>query len=231
MINTMNEANDVGIAPEGGKSLLSSLLTNNNEDKSNASFLGNRNLLIAQGTFIDCVLRTKLISTVAGMSSCVISKNIYSDNGKVVLVERGSEVIGQYQTTLQQGQKRIFVLWNRIKTPNGVVIDLASPGTDSLGASGLPGWVDTHFWERFGSALLFSVVDDLAQAAVNQSNNSDNQTINFGNTAEASGEVATEIIKSTIDIKPTLYKNQGERINIFVARDLDFSGVYDVRAK
>jgi len=42
---------------------------------------------------------------------------------------------------------------------------LSSPGTDSLGRSGVDGFVDTHFWERFGAGLLLSVIDDAFQIA------------------------------------------------------------------
>ncbi len=195
-------------------------------DRSKANFLGNRDMIMAQGAFIPCVLQTKLVSTVAGMTSCVVTRNLYSDNGKTLLIERGSKFNGEYQAGIDRGQKRLGVIWNRLKTPNGVTISIDSPGTDSLGGSGLEGYVDEHFWKRFGGALMFSFFDDLTAALADRA--SDNQTINLSDTAESSGDVVTEIIKQNADIKPTLYKNHGELIGIFVARDLDFSEVYRV---
>jgi type IV secretion system protein VirB10 len=38
--------------------------------------------------------------------------------------------------------------------------------------------------------------------------------------------MAAKALENSINIPPTLYKNQGERVAIFVARDLDFRGVY-----
>ena len=191
-----------------------------------ASFIGDRNFLLAKGSFIDCVLQTRLDSTVPGMTSCVVSRNIFSDNGKFLLLERGSTVVGEYQADIQQGQARIFVLWTRIKTPNGVVVSLESPGTDALGGAGVPGRVNTHFFARFGSALLLSLVDDAAGAAVASLSKGEGQVLNFGNTAGAAQGAAQEVIKNTISIKPTLTKNQGEVVGIYVANDLDFSEVY-----
>lgn len=197
-----------------------------------ASLLENRHYLLAKSSFIECVLQTRLDTTVPGMTSCVVARNIYSDDGKVLLVERGSTVSGEYQSNMHQGQNRIFVLWTRLKTPSGIIISLDSPGADSLGGSGLPGYVDNHFWERFGGALMLSLVQDAASAGANAiGNHAGQNTINVSNTSGATQHMATEALKNTINIPPTLYKNQGERIGIYVARDLNFANVYDLKLK
>lgn len=212
-----------------GSGALAQLLTSSSTPMRTAGHLGNRNFILAKGSFIDCALQTRLDSTVPGMTSCVVTRDIYSDNGKVLLVERGSEVSGEYQSNMRQGQARIFVLWSRIKTPNGVVINLDSPGTDPLGGAGVPGWVDTHFWERFGGAIMLSLIDDVARYATQGSQGNNNQ-INFSSTGDAAQNMAAEALRNTINIPPTLYKNQGEQVGIYIARDLDFSSVYDVAA-
>jgi type IV secretion system protein VirB10 len=197
-----------------------------------ARMLGNRNFMLAEGAYIDCSLRTKLNSTVPGKTACDVTRNVYSDNGKVLLVERGSVVTGEYQANLRQGMARIFILWTRIKTPNGVTIRLDSPGTDPLGGGGVPGYVDNHFWQRFGGALMLSLVDDVARGLTGGGGGgSGGNQVNFGSTGEATQNMAAEALKNTINIPPTLYKNQGEQVGIFVARDLDFSSVYDVTAQ
>ena len=211
----------------GGEGRLSGLLTGTRTGKRSASSIGDRNYIIAKGRFINCALNTRLDSTVPGMTSCTVTRNLYSDNGKILLVERGSEMSGEYKSNMKQGMARIFVLWTRIKTPNGVVITLDSPGTDPLGGSGLPGYVDTHFWDRFGGALMLSMVDDVAAYVTNKADDSD-EDIKFDNTSDASQGMAAEALKNTINIPPTLYINQGEEIGIYVARDLDFSEVYHV---
>ncbi len=110
--------------------------------------------------------------------------------------------------------------------PRGVVVPLASPGADELGRSGLPGTVNTHFWERFGAAMLVSVIDGAVESAVQSSRGGGTVIVN----PSATQGVLTEVLKSTVNIPPTVVKNQGDRIQVLVARDLDFRSVYELRS-
>lgn len=197
-----------------------------------ASRLANPNLTITQGTFIDCILETAIDSEEPGMTRCELPQNVYSTNGRVLLLPRGSRLVGQYQSgQLRQGQRRIFVVWTRVETPQGVIINLDSPSTDELGRSGVNGRVDNHFIARFGAALLVSVVNDLTNFAVakQEQGNSTNTQLNFGTTTNTANDLASMIVQNTINIPPTLYKNQGGHIGIFVARDLYFGNVYALK--
>jgi len=195
-----------------------------------ASVIANRNMFITKGTFLDCALETAISSDVPGMTSCRLTRDVYSTSGRVVLLERGSKVVGQYQSGMEQGKARIFVLWTRVETPNGVVVNLDSPGTDALGRSGHSGYLDTHFWQRFGSAIMLSLIDDVGTYAAHAaSSGKGNTQVQFGGTAEAAQNAAGIALEHSIDIPPTLVKHQGDHISIFVARDLDFRGVYDLK--
>ncbi|MDP3614117.1 MAG: type IV secretion system protein VirB10 [Rubrivivax sp.] len=194
-----------------------------------ASKLGNRDYMLTQGAMLDCVLETRLESTVAGMTSCHLTRDVYSANGRVVLLDKGSKVVGFYQGGMRQGQRRIFVQWSRVETPKGVVINIASPGTGALGTGGMDGVVDTHFGERFGGSILLSLIGDFGDYFANKGRSSD--AIQFQNSQGAAQDAARVALENSINIPPTLYKNQGERISIFVARDLDFSGVYKLASR
>lgn len=191
-----------------------------------AAQLPNRNLLVTQGTSIPCVLETAMSSDVAGFVSCVVLRDVMSDSGNVVLMEKGTQVVGEYRGNVRRGSKRMFVLWARAKTPTGVIVALASPATDALGRSGFDGDIDTHFWERFGSALLLSIVGDASSIGRQQLQDG---SIQINNTAGATNTAAGIAVEQSINIPPTLSKNQGELVNIFVARDLDFSSVYQLK--
>ncbi len=191
-----------------------------------AQVLPAQRLLLAKGSFIDCTLETAIDSTLPGMTTCVMATDAFGVDGKVVLLERGTKLIGETRGEVQQGSARIFVLWTEARTPTGVVVPLDSPGADELGRSGLAGEVNRHFWQRFGAAMLVSVIDGAVQAAAQSSHGgSGNIVLN----QSASQDVLTEILKNTISIPPTVVKQNGDRIQVLVARDLDFRSVYELR--
>jgi type IV secretion system protein VirB10 len=191
-----------------------------------AQILPTQQFLLPKGAFIDCTLETAIDSTLPGMTTCVTATDTFGVDGKVVLLERGSKLVGETRGDVQNGAARVFVLWTEARTPTGVLVPLDSPGTDELGRSGLPGEVNRHFWDRFGAALLISVVDGAMQAAVQSSSRGGGAIIYNPSTSQ---DALTDVLKGTINIPPTVIKHQGDRIQILVARDLDFRPVYELR--
>ncbi|WP_236597022.1 type IV secretion system protein VirB10 [Paraburkholderia hiiakae] len=193
-----------------------------------AELMPSRDYLLIAGTTIPCVQGAEIVTDYPGMTTCHVAKDVYSANGKVLLVERGSEVVGEQRQALMQGQARIFVIWTRLTTPDGVKVQLDSPAADALGGSGLPAYVDNHFWTRFGGAMMVSLISDAGQALSTLAANSGSSGIQFNNTTNAGGEVAAEALRNTINVPPTAYSQYGSMTTIFVARDVDFSDVYEL---
>jgi type IV secretion system protein VirB10 len=192
-----------------------------------AGHIGDRRFIVAQGTSIPCVMETAMQSDQAGFVSCTIPRDVLSDNGQIVLMEKGTQVVGEYRGGLQQGQTRLHVLWSRAKTPTGVVVDLGSAATDALGRAGVGGVIDTHFWERMSAAMLLSIVSDgssIAAARIQKA-----AGVQSSAAGQAPNSAAAVAVEQSAAIKPTLHKNQGEMVSIFVARDLDFSSVYTLK--
>lgn len=190
-----------------------------------AQLLPTQRLLLPKGAFIDCTLETALDSTLPGMTTCITATDTFSADGSTVLMERGTKLVGETRGEVAQGSARVFVLWSEARTPTGVVIPLSSPGTDELGRSGLAGNVNRHFFQRFGAAILISVISGAVQSTV--ASQSSGSTVIYN--PSGSQDVMTEVLKGTINIPPTVTKNQGDRIQVLVARDLDFRSVYELK--
>jgi type IV secretion system protein VirB10 len=214
---------DLESGGEAGGSELSSLLKPGVTPAVQARVLPTQRLLLPKGAFIDCTLETAIDSTLPGMTTCVTATDTFGVDGSTVLLERGTKLVGETRGQVQQGAARVFVLWSEARTPTGVVIPLASPGTDELGRSGLAGQVNRHFFQRFGAAILISTIDGAVQGAVQSSG----ATVIYN--PSASQDIMTEVLKSTVNIPPTVTKAQGDRIQVLVARDLDFRTVYALR--
>jgi len=210
-----------------GSGALSELLKPSLTPAVRAQVLPTQRLLLPKGAFIDCTLETALDSTLPGMTTCITATDTFSADGSTVLMERGTKLVGETRGGVSQGAARVFVLWSEARTPTGVVIPLSSPGTDELGRSGLAGNVNRHFFQRFGAAILISLISGAVQGAVaSQSNGS---TVIYN--PSGSQDVMTQVLKDTINIPPTINKNQGDRIEVLVARDLDFRSVYELKPR
>jgi type IV secretory pathway VirB10-like protein len=190
-----------------------------------ASVLPTRRFLLGKGAFIDCTLETAIDSTLPGMTTCITATDTFSADGSVVLLERGTKLVGETRGQVAQGMSRLFVLWTEARTPTGVVVPLSSPGTDELGRSGLTGDVNRHFWDRFSAAILMTVINGAVQAAVNSQTKSGSVVVS----PSATSDVMTQVLQGTINIPPTVTKAQGDRIQVFVARDVDFRPVYALK--
>lgn len=193
-------------------------------DTSRAARMSNLNTLIAQGTMISGILETAIQSDLPGMTRADVSEDVYSFDGSTLIIPKGSKLVGQYRSGLVRGQSRVFVIWNRLLRNDGVTVNLGSYGTDALGRSGLDGEVDTHFFERFGSSVLLSMIDTSLQIVANSSKDSATSTVavETGNDFNRAAEIALE---NSVAIPPTVNVEQGKRIKVFVSKDLDFSQV------
>ena len=192
-----------------------------------ATFMGSLDRIVPQGATIEAVMETAIDSDLPGYARAVISRDVLSFDGSATLIPRGSTVIGQYKSGVAQGASRVFVIWQRVIRPDGVSVMLASPATDELGRGGLGGKVDRHFLQRFGGAILLSVIDGGIAAGTAALTSTTGTGVFIGSATQATS-VATEALRST-DLPPTVRTKQGAGVRIFVARDLDFSAVGPAR--
>ncbi|MXO94163.1 type VI secretion protein [Erythrobacter arachoides] len=174
---------------------------------------------VTQGTMIPAILETAINTDVPGFVRAVVSQDVRSFDGSRVLVPRSSRLVGQYQSGLQAGQRRAYVIWQRVIRPDGVTVNLQSPATAFDGTAGIEGQVNSHFFSRFGSAMLLSVIGGLTTLA------SGGAGIIMGGGQSA----ANTALQQDGQRPPTVRVRMGEPIRVYTARDLDFGQAPAVR--
>lgn len=189
-----------------------------------AGLLADRSLMMMPG-LIHCTLESAIDSTLPGPIMCHTSQDVLSPTG-VTLMERGTTIMGEYKNDAHQGQERLFAMAATAYTPKGVVVPLDGPMADGLGRAGMSAdTVDNHNLQRFGGAVMLSLVSGAigtGQAALSHGSGNTYLNFNSGGLQEAS----TEALRNSINIPPTITKNQGEDVTIWIRYPISFADVY-----
>jgi type IV secretion system protein VirB10 len=201
-------------------------------DVSNAQPLVHPDHLMLRGTYIRCVLETHIVTDIPGFTSCIVTEPVYSFNGKHLLLPKGSKVLGKYDQ--EPNGPRVAVIWDRIVTPSGIDVSMASPGIDNLGGAGHPGHYAAHWASRVSAALLISLLSDAFKYEAAEHGPKSNQVSANGtvvqqpfesNTALTIQNLANQAVRRAANRPATVTINQGTVVTIYVAKDVDFTGV------
>lgn len=198
-----------------------------------AGYLHKPDALLIRGTYIRCVLETHIVTDLSGFTSCIVTEPVYSVNGRNLLLPKGSKIVGSYSGGGGR-TNRVAVVWDRITTPNGLDITMASPGVDNLGGAGHPGDLDNHWASRISSSLMISLIAD-AFKYVGEKNGPQSTTMSENGTvytqpyesqtAQTAQRLADQMLQQQMGRSPTITINQGTVLNVYVAMDVDFTDV------
>ena len=187
-----------------------------------------RKYLVTHNTYTRCALYTEIISTHPGMVDCRLTEPLYSADGSTVIADAGDKLTGEQRVQVGRGQSSVFTTWTEIETQSGVRAQINSLGAGPLGASGTEAWIDHHYLQRYGGAVMLSFIQDALQAAANSTQQSSSgYTVN--NSEQNVESMANKALDSTINIPDTAHVLPGTVITVIVARDIDFSPVFENR--
>jgi len=117
---------------------------------------------------------------------------------------------------------RVFAIWNRLIRPDGTEITLDSGVTDALGRAGLEGETDNHFAQisecpRCSASSRRAGTYGITPEAQFNSADAYRREVqqSFARTSE-------RVLEPYVNIPPTTTVRQGERIKVFLNRDLGF---------
>ncbi|MBC9745656.1 TrbI/VirB10 family protein [Pseudomonas syringae pv. syringae] len=190
----------------------------------------NRKYLVSHNTYTRCALYTEIISTHPGLVDCRLTDPLYSADGSTVIAAAGDKLTGEQTVQVGQGETSVFTTWTELETRSGVRAKIDSLGAGPMGASGTEAWINRHYKERFAGAVMLSLFQDVMQSAANstqKSSGSGGYTVN--NSEQNVESMANKTLDSTINIPDTGYLLPGTVITVIVARDIDFSSVFENR--
>ncbi|MBM0211707.1 hypothetical protein ALQ72_200032 [Pseudomonas syringae pv. maculicola] len=190
----------------------------------------NRKYLVSHNTYTRCALYNEIISTHPGLVDCRLTDPLYSADGSTVIAAAGDKLTGEQTVEVGPGETSVFTTWTEIETQSGVLAKIDSLGAGPMGASGTEAWINRHYMQRFGGAVMLSFIQDALQAASNttqKSSGSGGYTVN--NSEQNVESMANKALDSTINIPDTAHLLPGTVITVIVARDIDFSSVFENR--
>ena len=203
------------------------------EDQPNAVAyrLPDRNRFLTEGTPLPCIPDAPITSDVSGAFRCKVRGDVLSTSGNVPLLDDGTWISGRVGEGLRRGQRRLFVTFTKIETPDGCQIRIRSPGADALGQAGLDGEIDNRFFQRFGGYLAVAFLDAAMQGAVLAASNAAGrrggfQFFQFQNAGRQGGR---EAFQDDFNVPSTLYRNQAEPIVVRLTQDVDMRPCYRLR--
>jgi type IV secretion system protein VirB10 len=176
--------------------------------------------VLQAGSVIPAALITGIRSDLPGEVTAQVTEPVYdSPTGRILLVPQGTRIIGQYDNSIQFGQRRVLLVWNRLILPNGRSIVLErQPGADSQGYAGLEDGVDYHWWDLAKAAGLSTLLSVGAELAVDDEDRLLRAIRDGGQ--ETINDAGQQIIRRQLQVSPTLTIRPGFRVRVIVTRDL-----------
>ena len=195
---------------------------------------------IAQGKLLTAILETSINTEFPGAVRGIITRDVYGEAGKEVLIPKGSRLYGSYSSEVKRGQGRVNISWTRLIRPDGISLNIALSAADQFGRAGIPGEIDNRYSSMVANSLLTSVLAVAGTAAAQEimggGNSQTSTTINaaqgttttYGNAGNQALydvtktviDIVTGIIKNTIDLNPVIRIPQGARMTVIVNNDI-----------
>ncbi|EMK8419984.1 TrbI/VirB10 family protein [Shigella sonnei] len=214
----------------GSQTYLESHMRNSRFAPGKAYKMPNRDFLLSRGTNLRCTTKEEIISEYPAPLDCTVTKDIYSDNRKNLLIRQGDVISGEMNVQMTQGKGKLFssfTLLRGARGDDGIQADFASLAVGPMGSAGIDAYVDNHWGARFGNSIMLAFIQDVFASARNSTQKSSDYQVN--NTENNANDMANKALENSINIPPTGYVLPAKTINIYVMRDIDFSSVYKVR--
>ena len=176
--------------------------------------------ILQSGSVIPAALITGIRSDLPGQVTAQVTQNVYdSPTGRTLLIPQGARLIGEYDSEIAAGQKRVLLAWDRLILPGGRSIRLdRQPGADARGMAGLADRTDNHWGSMLRAALISTLLgvgaelgSDGDDAIVRALRDGSQDTIN---------QSGRRLVERQMNVPPTITIRPGFALHVIVTRDL-----------
>ncbi|WP_300057447.1 TrbI/VirB10 family protein [uncultured Roseobacter sp.] len=176
--------------------------------------------VLQAGSVIEAALLTGLRSDLPGQITAQVTANVYdSPTGQFLLIPQGARLLGEYDSRVATGQRRLLLAWTRLILPDGRSIVLErEPGTDGAGYAGLEDGIDNHWRSVFLAAGLATILN-IGLESGEDDGDEVAEAIRDG-TQDTIGRAGEAIVQRQLGIPPTLTIRPGFPVRVMVTRDL-----------
>lgn len=181
--------------------------------------------VLLQGTVINAVTRTGLNTKMPGQIVASVTQDVYDSLlGRTVLLPRGATLVGEYNTSVRDGQNRVMMAFTRLIYPSGASVRLgAMSASDALGLAGVKGEVNTYFWRRLGSTLMLAALASVVEGpdsvtVINMGGESGNGGANPA--GDILADAARKEIERSAQVTPDISLAHGSKVTLILAADL-----------
>ena len=178
--------------------------------------------VVTTDTFIPAVMYTAVNSEIPSKTVlAIVESDVAGFHGRNILIPKGSKIEGVYEQLQSKTSRRMQISWFKITRPDGVIIKLQDAESgDQAGAGGLSGYLDQRLKDRYGAAMLLSLINAGAQMSVNSNNV--NQLAAVESFSRESATLTAQIIRENINTMPVIMIRQGTRFNIRPLQNIYF---------
>jgi type IV secretion system protein VirB10 len=176
--------------------------------------------VLQAGSIIPAALITGIRSDQPGLVTAQVTQNVYdSVTGRRLLIEQGARLIGDYQSEVGFGQRRVLLAWNRLILSDGRSIVLErQPAADPAGYAGLEDEVDYHW----GGVVKAALVSTLLGIGSELGGGGDSRLVRAlrRGSQDSIDRAGEQVVSRELNVRPTLSIRPGYPVSVLVTRDI-----------
>ncbi len=183
---------------------------------------------VSMGEFVECAMLHRLVSDVQESPvNVVVTRDFIDTDRQYVVIPSGTKILGKNQVISYQGAKKLYVWFERMILPNGNNVEFPKSnkgvGLDGEGVAGVSSSVNSHFFQKFGSALLIGILDGLGGLAQNRVDQNSGMSYMIDESSKNFSEITRQMFQQFQNIVPTITVNPGYRVMVYLSSDMNIT--------